>query len=344
MSERPQDPHDQTEWVLPSDFAEAVGPEAAEVLSQNEFEGAPIPFSIRFGTSLSATVSRFRDPGIDVQDALQEATVNIAEAERRYPDSPIWDRARGIVVDELLASEHDREAIDYLHSIVRPHRLAAKLDDVAVAVGQRQWFDIAHWIATLEPERQHIVMRAVRDHLIEVAPDETQTVERYNGHLIQVGAEVDPVSGWAESMAADYPDFAWAQVVEDIRNENAWGDMPITQRQHTMWAFMQTVQQSAVNGDADDYIDKVIARLNTAEDAFPKALMLGRLRGAFSMALTWRNEREQAFKVANTMRNRRDWIDLSESYIRQGNEDEAIALALACPDSAAAVAILLDTK
>lgn len=344
MSEGPQDSHDQAEWVLPPDFAEAVGPEVAQVLSQNEFEGAPIPFGIQFGLALSATTSRFHDPSADLQGALQEATDNITEAERRYPDSPIWDRARGIVVDELLASGHDKEAIDYLQHIVRPHSLAAKLDDVVVAVGQRQWFDIAQWISALEPARQAVVMQAVRDHLIELAPEETQTIGQYNDHLHQMGVEADPVSGWAKSMAADYPDYAWDQAVEDIQNDNAWGGMPVAMRQHTMWAFMRMVQRSDVDADTAGLVDGVVAKLDTVEDAFPKAVMLGRLRGALSLALTWGNEREQALRVASTMRNRRDWIDLSESYIRQGNEDEAIALALACPDSAAAVAILLDAK
>lgn len=330
------------DWTFPTDMVEGIDPIAMAVLSEHEYEGAPIPFTFQIIREISEDLSKAQTGDVEAAQTVRNV---LNGAEERYPDALGWDRIRSVLVNSLFETGHKKEAFDTVWDVSSPHHALSLAFDLLEESEGELTADIQVKIWAQPRDRRLDLLRAMRDRIIRLHSDSEDQATIFNDMLGREGVEPDPVSGWAESQGRDYSNYDWDAIAETIHDDSIWGNLTTFQRQN---ATMMNIQFS--DGIVDDFeldselTDNFIVWLNLMRWDHPEAMFWDAASMAAATNLAEKGQIANAQKLAITIKDDEYKAGVGHEWHKLGFEDETVELAMTLNDSHFAAELLLDTE
>lgn len=325
------------DWEIPESFAAVLSPEERALLSESDYQGVPIGFTVQFVTNNQELLQEINQGNLAAAEALD---IELAGAEERYPDFPGWDRLRSYTVSQLVATGHPEEAYQRVWGIKEPHILMEALFDAGMQAAWDQEQIINTVLYHPDEQKRHGLVRALRDEMIIRDHDELG-LAIVNRYLKGQGVERDPVSGWAESQSQVYVDYDWNGIVATVKDDSKWAGLPLSKRQH---ALMVNVQfDSSLGGQPNEVAETVEAYKEWLDEQreMHDAPIWDEFAAVNAVRLMRLGDSEQARVLSGAIRDSRFRGSTALKYIEMDQEEAAIELILTIDDYELAGSLLM---
>ncbi|MGZ6004786.1 MAG: hypothetical protein ACXWLH_01400 [Candidatus Saccharimonadales bacterium] len=330
------------DWTFPDDMAEGLDPVAMAVLSEHEYEGAPIPFTFQIVREISEDLAKAQTGDIEAAQAVRNA---LNGAEERYPDALGWNRIRSVLVNALFETGHKEEAFDTVWDISSPHQVLNLAFDLLEESEGELTTDIRERIWSQPRDRRIDLLRAMRDRIISHHRNKEDQAIIFNDMLQREGVESDPVSGWAESQGREYPNYDWDAVAETVRDDSLWGNLTTYQRQNATMMGIQFDEALVDDPELDaEIVDNFIIWNYIQRTDHPDVKYWDALSMANAIKLAKKGYPALGQKVALTIKDDQYKAAVGHDYHELGLEEETVELVMTMNDPHFAAELLLDTE
>lgn len=342
MSKEFRDNPQPGDWTFPADMIEGIDPIAMAILSEHEYEGAPIPFTFQVVREISEDLGKAQEGDVEAAKAVRNV---LNGAQESYPDALGWDRIRSVLVNALFETGHREEAFDTVWEVSSPHQVLRLAFDLLEETEGDLTDEIRIRIWEQPRDRRLDLLRAMRDRIISQHRHSEDQTKIFNDMLQREGVESDPISGWAESQGRDYPEYDWDAIAETIRDDSMWSDLTTHHRQN---ATMMNIQFS--DGLVDDpeldseLTDNFIVWLNLMRWDHPEAKFWDAASMAAAIKLAEKGQIANAQKLAQTIKDDDYKAGLGHEWHKLGFEEETVELVMTMDNPHFAAELLLDTE
>lgn len=340
------DPHDG-DRIFPDGFA-PEDPFHAAILGGNDIEGVPIPYSFQ---RIQALTQWRRD--LDAQGLtpalLEEIKTNLATDEEKYPNSPVWDRQRGMVAEAIFKTGHVEEALDVIHGMHSPHQMVETLVELShqeelvqtLMIPEQTSHDegeasvvIAAFLDHMRDDqpKRNAVLRAVIDAIIDQEP-RSASIDVYERQLATQFLRFDAVQSWADSQRILHPMINWDEAVRSAKDDKLWATVPLNLRRSKVKQYALALHELHGDLQRDGSTHAISIRdipeeLDHLEETYPRAKIWDRTRCIFaSMILRHEPTSLLARELAGVIKEPRMQAVIVAELCQVGQLDDAFHLA-----------------
>jgi hypothetical protein len=334
--------------VLPDFVRRDMDDEAAAKLAQSDREGVPTPYALQFVEAMAVWTDRLSTEGSS-PELIAEVNIGLASREGRYPDSALWDRARGELAKRLqLAGDLDT-ALDFLFGMRSKHvmartamELTGQLPDEAAAIAVME--NVFERFGREEDNTNLIkFLQATYDEMLIDDP-ELPELDMIEAMIRSEKPDYEPVQSWAESMHEVRPDVDWGSMITLINDDRQWADFPLRYRQLAIMSHLSALKVLDEN-ITPELLDLIALDLSNAEsNTMPRAPIWDRFRQAYVTRLLENGLPGYASELGRAIRNAQYQAELVKKLIDSGTEDHAMQVAEAMTDVKRMVEVLLATN
>jgi hypothetical protein len=330
--------------VVP-DFIE-LDDESRALLQQSDRDGAPIPYTLQFITTVTGWLGRLTEEGSS-PELVNEINAGITIREGRYPDSPIWDRMRGHVAKEMYVAGDTDTALGLIHGMRSKHAMArAVIETTEADTGGDPGVVMESMVRRFaaESDNKNLVefFQAMYDEILRDDPG-ARALDSIELMIRLQSPGYEPLQSWATSMASEEPQVNWDDVVTLIENETLWSDrIPLRFRQFAMASHFDRLRAISSGIVNDEYVEQQLADLAGIEEATPGVEIWDHFRYSYGARLLEVGRPEYAAAFGRAIQDASFQQLLTMEMIERGATEQALRLAGEIRDAHVMAETLLD--
>ena len=335
--------------VMPDFVNDGVlGEEELAMLSGGDRDGVPVPYTLQFVGVVDGWVARLASESSS-PELMAEIDTGFGIREARYPDTPIWDRMRAHVANELQAFDDLDSAVELVLGMRSKHALARAVSDLTERLSPDD--DPARIVAMViarfvaEPDKTNLIdfLQANYDVTVNANPD-SYALDAIEVMIRRFNPGYDSIQSWAESMAKDMPEVNWNGAATIVGDEELWSDaIPLRFRQFAIASHFSHLR--ALSEEANDQrVQALLDDLAGIEGETPRARIWDQFRYSYGARLLEDGHPAYAVDFGRAMHDANFQQALVMELIEHGAEDDALRLTNDMTDATVMAQTLLDAE